>query len=343
MQIKNFEKQRIIPPKLKSGDRIRVLALSRTIGGIIAYEGITEADIAFARQRLESMGFIVEFGEHIMECNAHLTTSVESRIEDLHCAIIEPSVKMILAATGGVGAIQLLEHIDYELIKSHPKIICGYSDITHIANAVFANTGVVGYYGPNFSSFMMRKGFEYTMEYFQKCLCSEESFSANPAETWSDDAWVKEQDNRTFLHTDGFWPVNYGNAEGVIVGGAALAFNHLQGSKFFPSLKGAILFLESPSDGKASLMALDSCIRAICFQEDFKGVRGIVIGRYPRNSRIDRNNLTELVHQISEISEIPIAANVDFGHTTPVMTVPIGGKCILQVRQKDASIEIVEH
>jgi muramoyltetrapeptide carboxypeptidase LdcA involved in peptidoglycan recycling len=141
---------------------------------------------------------------------------------------------------------------------------------------------------------MMRKGFEYTMEYFQKCLCREESFSANPAEVWSDDAWVKDQDNRTFLPTDGFWPVNQGEAEGIIVGGAALSFNHLQGSKFFPSLNGTILFLESPSDGKASLMALDSCIRALCFQEDFEGVRGIVIGRYPRSSRIDHNNLTEM-------------------------------------------------
>ena len=122
-----------------------------------------------------------------------------------------------------------------------------------------------------------------------------------------------------------------------------MSFNHLQGSKFFPSLNGTILFLESPSDGKASLMALDSCIRALCFQEDFEGVRGIVIGRYPRGSRIDRNNLIEIIHQISAVSRIPIVANVDFGHTTPVMTVPIGGKCILKVRQEDANIEIVEH
>ena len=338
-----IQRQRVFPPKAKKGDQVRVLAISRSLGGIMNYEGFTEGDVEFARRRLEDIGFEVTFGEHVMECNAHLTASIESRIEDLRQALSDSSVKIILAVSGGIGAMQLLENIDYDLFASNPKILCGYSDIAHIANAVLAKTGLVSYYGPNFSGFMMKKGFEHTMQGFLKCLCSEECFSANPSETWSDDPWPKDQENRTFLPSDGYWCISKGQTEGTVIGGGMGSLCRLQGSDFFPALNGAILFLESPGDGKASLMALDNCLRSLSFQKGFESVRGIVIGRYPRSSRIDRNNLTELVRQITAVSSIPIVANVDFGHTTPVMTIPIGGRCFLSAREKEPSIEFTEH
>ena len=339
----NSIQQRVFPPKAKKGDQVRVLALSRSLGGIMNYEGFTEGDVEFARRRLEGIGFEVTFGQHVMECNAHLTASIESRIEDLHQALSDPSVKIILAVSGGIGAMQLLENIDYELFASNPKILCGYSDIGHIANAVFAKTGLVSYYGPGFSGFMMKKGFEHTIQGFLKCLCSEEPFSAHPSETWSDDPWTKDQENRTFVPSEGYWCISKGQAEGTIIGGSMESLCRLQGSDFFPVMSGAILFLESPGDGKASLMALDNCLRSLSFQKGFEDVRGIVIGRYPRSSRIDRNNLTELVRQITAVSGIPIVANVNFGHTTPVMTIPIGGKCLLSVQEEKAGIEFTEH
>jgi len=338
-----IQRQRVFPPKAKQGDQVRVLSLSRSLGGIMSYEGFTEDDVEFGRKRLENIGFEVTFGEHVMECNSHLTASIESRIEDLHQALSDPSVKIILAVSGGIGAMQLLEYIDYDLFASNPKILCGYSDITHIANAVFAKTGLVSYYGPNFGGFMMKKGFEYTMKGFLKCLCSEECFSANPSETWSDDPWPKDQQNRTFLPSDGYWCISKGRTEGTIIGGGMDCLCRLQGSDFFPPMDGAVLFLESPGDGKASLMALDNCLRSLSLQKGFEGVRGIVIGRYPRSSRINRNNLTELVRQIEAVSDIPIIANVDFGHTTPVMTIPIGGRCLLSARQEQPSIEFTQH
>ncbi len=339
----NNHKQPVLPPKAKEGDQIRVLALSRSLGGIMNYEGFTEEDVEFGRKRLEDIGFEVTFGEHVMECNTHLTASIESRIEDLHQALSDPSVKIILAVSGGIGAMQLLDKINYDLFASNPKIICGYSDIGHIANAVFSKTGLVSYYGPNFSGFMMRKGFDYTLQYFQKCLCREEHFSAHPSETWSDDPWHKDQENRTFLPSDGYWCISKGQAEGTIIGGGMGSLCRLTGSEFFPALSGAVLFLENPGDGKASLMALDNCLRSLSFQKGFENVRGIVIGRYPRSSRIDRNNLTELVRQITTVSGIPIVANVNFGHTTPVMTIPIGGNCLLDVQEDETGIEFTEH
>jgi muramoyltetrapeptide carboxypeptidase len=333
----------LIPKKLRAGDEIRVLAFSRSIGGILQYPGFTEADIEFARQRLESLGLRVSFGEHVRECNAHLTAPMELRVRDLHRTLADVSVKGILAVTGGIGAIQLLEHVDYSLFAAYPKILCGYSDVAYLLNAIYAKTGLVSYYGPNFTSFMMRQGAEYSLGSFRECLFESQPLNVVPAREWSDDGWVNEQEKRSFLANEGWWAINPGAAEGVIVGGSGYCMNMAQGSEYFPALAEAILFLEHPGNGKASLMALDGSLRALSFQPQFSQVRGIVLGRYPRSAGIDREKLIGLVQSIPALARIPVLANCDFGHTTPIMTLPIGGNCRLRVREGKAEILITDH
>ena len=91
--------KRIVPNKLTEGSCVAVLALSRTIGGIMQQSGLTSADIEFAKQRLEKLGLKVVFGSHVMECNSHLTTAPEARIKDLHSALSNPAVDAILAVS----------------------------------------------------------------------------------------------------------------------------------------------------------------------------------------------------------------------------------------------------
>lgn len=342
-QAPNQMKTTIIPEKFQTGDQIRVLALSRSLGGLKQYPGFTDADIEFGRNRVEALGLRVTFGQHVMEGNAHLTTSVESRLEDLRAALTDPSVKGILSVSGGMGAIQLVDQLDYDLIAAHPKVFSGYSDNGFLWNAIYARTGLVSYYGPNFSSFMNRKDGEYTGRSFQTCLFNAQPFDVVPATEWSDDNWVKDQENRTFLPNEGWWAVNEGEAEGTIVGGSYYTLNMLKGSEYFPPLQDAILFLEHPSTGKTSLMDLDMGLRALSFLPQFKQVRGIVIGRFARNARIDREKLTSIIQSIAAAAHIPVAANCDFGHTTPMMTVPIGGRCRLRVGGGKTEIVITQH
>jgi len=333
----------IIPEKFRTGDQIRVLALSRSLGGLKQYPGITEADIEFARNRVEALGLRVTFGRHVMEGNAHLTTSVESRLADLRAALTDPAVKGILSVAGGSGAIQIVDQLDYDLIAAHPKIFCGYSDNGFLWNAVYARTGLVSYYGPNFSGFMNRKDGDYTGRSFQTCLFNAQPFDVVPATEWSDDNWVKDQENRTFLPNEGWWAVNEGEAEGTIIGGNTYILNLLKGSAYFPPLQEAILFLEPVSTGKGTLMDLDTGLRALTLLSQFKQVRGIVIGRFARNALIDREKLTSIIQSITAVAHIPIAANCDFGHTTPMLTVPIGGRCRLRVGGGKAEMVITQH
>lgn len=298
----------------------------------------TDADAEFAKAQLTAMGLRVTFGRHVMECNEHLTAPISSRVEDLHAAFIDPSVKGVLAVTGGIGAIQILDQLDYGLIASHPKVLCGYSDIAHVSNAILAKTGLVTYYGPNFGTFMMRKGGEYTRRWFHECLFESQGLRAAPASEWSDDAWAKDQDNRTFLPNEGYWAVQPGTAEGTVIGGSAYCLNMLQGSDYFPWVADTILFLESPGEGKASLISLDCALRALSFQPFFEGVRAIVLGRYPRSAGVNRDNLAGAIRSNPAMARLPVIGNCDFGHTTPVMTIPIGGRCRVRVAQEQAEI-----
>jgi len=331
----------LIPPKLRTGDELRVLALSRSLGGVRQPGGFTEADVQFAVHRLESLGLRVSFGQWVREGNEHLTATPEHRLADLHAAFAEPGVKAILAVTGGIGAIQLLDRVDYELIAAHPKILCGYSDIAYFNNAMAARAGVSTYYGPNFTTLMMRHGADYIIDNFRAALFAEGPRLLQPAGQWSDDAWHKDQENRTFHPNEGYWPIQSGMAAGTILGGSYWCLNQLQGSPYFPSLRGSLLFLEHPAQGKATLMALDSGLRALTFQPGFSSVRGIVLGRYGRSGGVTRENLTALLQQIPALNHLPIVANVDFGHTTPMVTLPIGGQCRITVTSQQATMEIL--
>jgi muramoyltetrapeptide carboxypeptidase LdcA involved in peptidoglycan recycling len=329
------------PPKLRAGDELRVLALSRSLGGVMQPGGFTEADVQFAVQRLESLGLRVTFGQWVRECNEHLTASPEHRLADLQAAFADPAVKAILAVTGGIGAIQLLDRLDYELIAGHPKILCGYSDIAYFNNALAARAGVSTYYGPNFTTFMMRQGADFIRERFRAALFDEGPRLLQPAGEWSDDAWHQDQENRNFHPNEGYWPIQSGTAAGTILGGSYWCLNQLQGSPYFPSLQDSLLFLEHPAQGKATLMALDSGLRALTFQPGFSGVRGLVLGRYARSGGVTRENLTALLQHISALNHLPIVANADFGHTTPMVTLAIGGQGRIAVTNQQATIEIL--
>ena len=332
-----------IPPKLHPGDEIRVLALSRSLGGVIKWNGTTEHDIALAITRLEAMGLKVSFGRHVRECNAHLTASPEHRLEDLHNAVADPSVKAVFAVSGGAGAIQMLEGMDYDLVAAHPKIICGYSDVSYPGYAILARTGLTTYYGAHFTSFMMQQGAEYLLASFRQCLFEDGPYELQPASHWSDDNWPKDQVNRTFHVNEGWWCIQPGEAEGTLIAGTYWVLNMLQGSKFFPPLRDAVLFLEYPAEGKPTLITLDSCLRALTFQPAFAGVRGIVLGRYARNGGVTRKNLTELLRRIPGLRGLPVIANCDFGHTAPIVTLPNGGCCQIHANEKQNRIVITEH
>ena len=257
-----------------------------------------------ARKRFGEMGLKVTFGKHMTDDNWDMmgTSSIADRVEDIHEAFANPEVKAIFTIIGGFNSNQLLPFLDYELIRKNPKIFCGFSDITALLNGIYAQTGLVTFSGPHYSSFGMARGFDYTQEHVRNMLCGKGGYVVEPSKEWSDDLWF--------------------------IGGNLGTFDLLLGSPYRPAFKkNTILFVENCFGSAGDDTTFLRELQALAYQPDFINVKAVVIGRFQKASEISREKLEYIVNSIPQLKELPVIANVDFGHTTPMLTLPIGGRC----------------
>jgi len=327
--------KKIYPKKLEPGDRVCVIAPARSLSII------SEDCRQIANKRLAQMGLKVIFSQHCEESNEFLSSSIKSRVEDLHIAFADAQIKAILTVIGGFNSNQLLQHINWDLIKKNPKIFCGFSDITALNNAIFAKTGLVTYSGPHYSTFGQKLYFDYTLEYFRKCLFSSAPFDILPSESWSDDVWYEDQNNRNLIANKGWLVINEGRAEGTILGANLGTFNLLQGTEFMPQFKEAILFLEECAPAK--IWDFDRELQSIIHRSDFNQVKGLVVGRFQKVSKITNGQLIDIIKMKKELDNLPIIAGVDFGHTDPKITFPVGGIAKIIAHSHGSKIIISKH
>jgi muramoyltetrapeptide carboxypeptidase len=323
------------PPKLRRGDTVRVVAPSRSRALVLEYDHRAVIDARFAE-----MGLTLTYGRHVDERDDFDSSSVISRVEDLHDAFADPDVAAILTVIGGFNSNELLPHLDWDLIAANPKVLCGYSDITALQNAILAKTGMVTYSGPHWSSFGMRDHFEQTQRWFVDTLFGTAPVELRPAPTWTDDLWFFDQDNREPLPGEGWWSLQDGTAEGRIIGANLCTLNLLQGTDSMPSLEGALLALED--DSTSSPVTFARNLTSLLQLPDASEIRGLVIGRFQRESHMTRRLLEQIVASQPTLAGLPVLANVDFGHTYPLATLPIGGTIALTVAD-NGNLTITEH
>lgn len=275
------------------------------------------------------LGFTVSYGAHVDERDRYDSSSVESRLADLHAAFADPAVDGVLTVIGGFSSNELLPLIDYDLIAENPKVLCGYSDITALQNALLARSGLVTYSGPHWSTFGMRNLFDDTLTWFAAAVMDSTPIELRASEWFTDDLWFLDQDDRTRYPTGGWWELRPGTAEGRIVGGNLCTMNLLQGTGFMPSLDGALLFVED--DERTNAVEFRRDLFSLLQLPDAAGITGVVIGRFQRASNITEEDLADLVATLPVLRGKPVLANADFGHTNPQITFPIGGSARLSV------------
>ena len=326
---------RIFPKKLKKGDNIRIITPSQSAAII------SEANQEVANQRLLDLGFNISFGKHIEESDDFHSSSIESRIDDLHEAFKDKSINAVFTVIGGFNCNQLLRYIDWDIIKKNPKVFIGFSDTTALQNAILTKTRIVTYSGPAWSTFGQKLYFDYSMDYFKKCLMNKDSFFIEPSENWTDDLWYKNQEDRHLIQNKGWRIINEGKAEGIIIGANLCTFNLLQGTEYFPNLDHSVLFIED--DETSNPLLFDRDIQSLIHQKNFNKVRGLIIGRFQKQSEMNNKLLDQIILSKKELSKIPVIADVDFGHTSPIITYPIGGTVNLIAKKEEAKIEITKH
>lgn len=327
----------LFPPKLKAGDEIRVIAPARSMSII------SQQTIKYAEKFFNSRGIKVSYGKNIIEKDIFFSSSIQSRIEDLHDAFADQQIKGILTIVGGFNCNQLLSYIDYDLIKKNPKILCGYSDITSLSNAITAKTGLITYYGPHFSTFWMQEGNEYTQEYFQKLLFQNQQIDVLASSQRSDDQRYIPGVKRKFYSNSGYVVINKWLAEGTIYGGHLSTFQLLFGTEYMPNLASSILLLEESEEfGQYTDVEFDRILQSLIHQPGFKGVKGILIGRFQKVSNMNVEKITTIIKSKKELNYIPVVADINFWHVNPIVTFPIGWSLSLKAEENNVVIQIIE-
>ena len=312
--------------RLKKGDHIRVVSPSSSIERI----GGVEANVA-AKEKLEALGFRLSFSEHYFENDIFDSAPIASRVADLEAAFANETVDAILTTIGGFNCNELLPYLDFDLIAQNPKIFCGYSDTTALLNAIYAKTGIQTYMGPSYSSFKMREGQDYQTQAWLNAV-TQDSFTLEPSEEWSSDAWYIPDAPRTFFPTD--WKVyNPGQASGVAIGGNLSTFALLHGTEFAPKPDKYILFLEEAEEDHY----VEFTRHFAALLQVYPNPQAVLIGRFPKETEMTEEILLTILDKHPILKKVPVLYDLDFAHTQPLFTITIGGQ--VEIDTKTFSIK----
>lgn len=271
--------------------------------GIIALSGVIDKEkLNFAINNLKSLGYKVKLSKNILDTNRYLAGNDKDKVEELEKFFLDSKIDIIMTARGGYGAIRLIDKIDYNILKNHPKIFTGFSDVTALLLMIYKKTGMVTYHGlmatPDF-------GFD----------CEIDEFSFRQFQAAINDEELNLEGNKIYRD---------GTAEGIIWGGNLATLVSLCGTDFIPN-EDFIFFTE---DLNEPVYKIDKMFTQLFNIKEFKKYcKGIVLGDF-----LDCGNekwLEEFFVELSGIHQIPIVGGFKITHNRKKITIPIGKKAIL--------------
>lgn len=305
---------RIKPPAVKSGD---------TVGIVAPASNLKRADLEAGCEGLRRAGYRPFYFDSIFDQELYFAGSVERRTRELEAMFAREDVKAIVCARGGYGANYLLEALDLEKIKSHPKIFVGYSDLTTLLTYFSDVGGFVTFHGP-----MVAK--DWAHEDGVDLASWHAALAVNTS-------WELAPDTAS-----GVIGLVDGAAEGVLYGGCLSILVASLGTPYEIRTEGTILFLE---DVAAKPYQIDRMLMQLKLSGKLATVRGIIFGemRDCVQTAHQGYKLEEVVLRIVGDLGIPVAYGLRSGHVTARnITLPIGVKAGLTVRHGRVELKILE-
>jgi muramoyltetrapeptide carboxypeptidase len=306
-----------LPHRLKKGDKVAITCPSLPVGSILKFKK--------ALKELENLGILCELGNTVKEKGGFRSTSDVERADELNSFFERKEIKAIFCAIGGECSIELLNLINYDVIKKNPKIFMGMSDITILLNAIYTKTGLITFCGPNIEngfdlSQINKKGIgEYTKKYLINTLFN----SLNEIEIIPKKKWkiIKE-----------------GFAEGTLIGGNLFAISAILDTPYISSWERKIWFWEETYEEPSTI---NFFLQSYKIRNIFNKIHGIIIGKnwrcYNRNYK-ESPTVDEIILDLSKELNIPIISGVDFGHNCESCVLPLGAKASIDTHRKEIKI-----
>ncbi len=300
------------PSRLKLGDTIGVVAPSDPIVG----EKVDE--VKRAKEIMEKRGFKVKFSKNLFSNTNGYSSTAEEKADDLNEMFADKEVKMIWCAKGGENSNSVFDYLNFDIIKNNPKIICGYSDITSIINAIYQKTGLVTFSATNF-----------------KTIATDETdYSLNEAlKRFVDGSLELGQSDDIDI------TIKDGEAEGILIGGNLCLTYGLVCGKYALDFQDKILFLED--------VGLESCPTMISnhlyyMKQNgvFNKIKGLWIGNYEHESNVTLEKI--FLDTLGDDINFPIVKSNYFGHCEKKTSIPIGTKARIDT-SKERKIKLIEN
>lgn len=282
------------PRPLRRGDTIAVIAPSSGFDRALLQDGIAT---------LRAAGFTIVHRDDLFDQQGYLAGSDGRRASELLQYLQDPTAAAILCARGGYGAQRIIPHLNLKKIKTAPKLVVGYSDVTVLLNLLKNELGWVTIYGPTIAKHLGTGAPPENLEWLLRTLTATEPLGSLPMR----DAVV----------------VKPGTARGPIVGGCLTLVQMGIGTDYEVKTSGGILFLE---DRGEKLYEIDRMLQHLKHAGKLKDVKGIVFGSmmlHPQESDQQHALAPMLLDILSEFNG-PVIANFPAGHTDPFVPLPLG-------------------
>ncbi len=322
IQSQSAARSLIKPPHLKPGD---------VVGAITPSTPISDPDrLALVERTLRHFGLKTKWGRHVGKRSGYFGSPVEDRLDDLHAMFRDPEVKAVFCIGGGYGTQHLLDKLDYDLIRRHPKIFLGYSDITALHLAIHKNTNLVTFHGP----VILSKFSEYTQQHFRRAI-----FETKPL-----GLVTNPPDNNALRPEHRLRAIRPGTASGPLIGGNLTLISTLMGTPYEPDTRGKIFFIEDIGEEP---YRIDRMLTQLRLAGKFEAAAGVIFGECTdcgpndyKPSLGSNFSLGEVLDNVLGGLKVPVLAGLTIGHTADQLTLPLGVMAALDADQ--GTVEIRE-
>ena len=295
----------IKPRKLQPGSGVGLVSPAGTTF-------ITE-DINIVQDAIKALGLVPHLAPHLLDQYGYLAGKDKDRANDINQFFADPKIDLLLPIRGGWGCARILPYLDYNLIKNNPKIIIGFSDLTSLLMAIYTQSGLVTFHGPNgFTSWRPQQ-----VNSFKQALFTEEKISFQNEKDPDDNNRLMQVKNRIQTITPG-------TARGKLIGGNLSVLSAIIGSPYVPDFTGHILFIEDVGE---NIYRIDRMITHLKVAGILDKLSGFIFGECTNclpNGDYASLTLEQVLNDHIKPLGIPAWIGAQIGHIEPILTFPMG-------------------
>jgi muramoyltetrapeptide carboxypeptidase len=305
--------RRLKAPALRLGD---------TVGIVAPASNVKRADLEAGCDALRRAGYRPFFSDSIFDRDLYFAGTVERRWRELEEMFARDDVRAIICARGGYGANYLLDRLDLDKVRAHPKILVGYSDLTALLTYFSDALGLVTFHGPMVAKDWAKGNVDLASWVAAVSATAPWELSLN-AES-------------------GISALVEGAGEGILYGGCLSILVASLGTPYEIKTAGTILFIEDLGEKPYQI---DRMLMQLKLAGKLKDVRGIIFGEMKDCFQTTNQGYTlqEVVTRIVGELGVPVAYGVRSGHVSAGnVTLPLGVRTQLEVRSGKVSVRILE-